>query len=149
MKITLDEGAYMPEKAHKEDAGFDLRLPSMIDCNGVSVPWGGVQIAPGGSVFIPTGVHIELPFGFAAVVMNKSGLAKNKGIETVLGLVDSGFTGNICVTLKNNGEKPVAFQPGDKISQLVVFPISTEPLVQVDHLEETERGNGGFGSTGK
>lgn len=142
MKVTLDKNAYMPEKAHKSDAGYDLFLQKQEDREGVT-------IKAGQTLVIDTGVHIQLPEGYAAVCVNKSGLSINYGIETVMGLIDSGYTGAIMVKLRNTSVKDYTFYSGDKISQLVVFPINTEKLELTDKLEDTERGNGGFGSTGR
>ena len=141
MKVTLDKGAFMPTKAHDADAGYDLYLPDREDAAPVMLP-------DGKTVVIDTGVHIALPKGYAAVCMNKSGLSVNHGIESVLGLIDSGYTGPIKVKLRNTSNKPYIFEAGNKISQLVIFPISDETLEITNELEDTERGNRGFGSTG-
>lgn len=141
MKVTLDKNALMPEKAHKSDAGYDLFLQKQEDREGVT-------IKAGQTLVIDTGVHIALPKGYAAVCMNKSGLSVNHGIESVLGLIDSGYTGAIKVKLRNTSNKPYIFDAGNKISQLVIFPISDETLELSDTLDETDRGDGGFGSTG-
>lgn len=141
MKVTLDKGAYMPTKAHDTDAGFDLYLPDREDTAPIMLP-------DGKTVVIDTGVHIALPKGYAAVCMNKSGLSVNHGIESVLGLIDSGYTGPIKVKLRNTSNKPYIFEAGNKISQLVIFPISADTFELTDTLDETDRGDGGFGSTG-
>ena len=136
MKVMLDDGAYMPNRAHTTDAGLDLF--SRED----------VIIPARGSYKFDTGVHIELPVGTAGFLKSKSGLNVNYGI-TSEGVIDVGYTGSICAKLYNNSDEPYHVEQGDKITQLVIVPIVTPELERVDTLEETERGNGGFGSTGR
>lgn len=136
MKIVLDNGAYMPEYAHSTDAGADLRSPVSV-----AVPANGSRI-------IDTGVHVEIPVGFVGMIKSKSGLNVKRNI-TSEGVIDAGYTGSICVKLYNHGLEPYTVSRGDKISQLVIMPICRAEFEQVDTLEETERGNGGFGSTGR
>lgn len=141
VKVMLDPGAKMPTRAHKTDAGLDLYstvdtvLPVLSSCTD-------------GSVRIDTGVHIEIPEGYVGFLKSKSGLNVNFGV-TSEGVIDSGYTGSIMVKLYNHGKFPVKIEKGQKISQLVLLPIITPDLEQVDSLEDTERGAGGFGSTGK
>lgn len=151
MKIKLDTGAYMPTIAHKErDAGFDFYTPTKAIVSGakgrVSID-GGLDIRLG-SVTIDTGVHVEIPKGYVGFIKSKSGLNVNHGL-TAEGVIDSGYTGSIRVKLYNHTEKPYIFERGDKIAQLVILPIITPELELVDELEQTERGDGGFGSTGR
>ena len=136
MKVKLDKGAFMPTRAHENDAGLDLYALEMK-----SVP------AKGSEIF-DTGVHIELPRGTVGMLKSKSGLNVNYGL-TSEGVIDVGYTGSICVKLYNNSIFDYTVFKGDKISQLVIMPILTPTLELVEDLEETERGNGGFGSTGK
>ena len=136
MKIVLDKGAKMPTRAHETDAGLDLYARE-------------TQIIPAmESAKFDTGVHIELPAGTVGMLKSKSGLNVNHGI-TSEGVIDAGYTGSICVKLYNHSGYDYKVHEGDKISQLVILPILTPDLELVDELEETERGNGGFGSTGK
>lgn len=136
MKVTLDEGAYMPERAHETDAGYDLRTPIRF------------VLPPGGSTTIDTGVHIQLPKGKCAIIISKSGLNVNKDI-TNTGLVDEDYTGSIRVKLYNNGFGSWEFEKGDKISQFVIMDYYAYDLELVDRLDDTERGDSGFGSTGR
>ena len=136
MKIKLDEKAIMPTRAHETDAGLDLYSPV------------SVTIEPRGAVSIDTGVHIELPINTVGMIKSKSGLNVKHGI-TSEGVIDVGYTGSMVVKLYNHSEKPYTINAGDKISQLVVMPIFTPTLEVVDELTETERGDGGFGSTGR
>lgn len=162
MKVRLDEGAFMPERAHDTDAGLDLR--SMED-----------KIVPArGSAIFDTGVHVELPKEMilyetvsareeenvklckchsfdcltAGLLVSKSGLNVNHNI-TSTGLVDVGYTGSIKVKLYNHGKEDYIVNRGDKISQLVIIPIIAPEIELVDELEETERGENGFGSSGR
>lgn len=141
VKIVLDPGAFMPTRAHKTDAGLDLYSPDDViipeRCEGL---WAGYAT-------IDTGVHIEIPAGFVGMIKSKSGLNVKHSI-TSEGVIDSGYTGSMVVKLYNHGTKAVEIKKGQKISQLVILPIITPDLEQVDSLEETERGSGGFGSTG-
>ena len=136
MKIRLDDGAYMPERAHKEDAGLDLRSPVYA------------LILPGGSAIIDTGVHVQIPYGYAGFLKSKSGLNVKHGIVSE-GVIDSGYTGGIVVKLYNHSGFAYAVHPGDKITQLVVLPVALDELELVDKLDDAERGDSGFGSTGR
>lgn len=134
--VQLDEGAYMPERAHELDAGLDLRTPV------------AAYIPPMCSVTIDTGVHIQLPPGTVGMLKSKSGLNVNFGI-TGEGVIDEGYTGSILVRLYNNSSNAYSIKMGDKISQLVILPVLRPTPVQVDKIEGGERGNNGFGSTGR
>lgn len=135
LKVKLDKGAYLPERAHDTDAGADLRTRFLF------------TLKPGEQVNIHTGVHVELPPYTAGFVMAKSGLYLKHGITTT-GLIDEGFTNEIVVGLHNHGDKPVTFQPGMKIAQLVVLPVVYTEFVYADSIEGGERGDAGYGSTG-
>ena len=134
MKVVLDTYAFEPKKAHKLDAGFDLQSPHLVIIN------------PNDLVMVDTGVHVEIPIGCVGFIKSRSSMFR-KGIMTD-GTIDCGYTGSICVMLRNLSAKPVVIDRGDKIAQLVVQPIHTTDITIVDHLEETERGNKGFGSAG-
>lgn len=134
--ITLDEGAYVPTRGHAADAGVDLY--SRIDA----------VIFPDSSGTFDTGVHMAIPEGYVGFLKSKSGLNVKHGIQSE-GVIDSGYTGSIVVKLFNHGAQAVEIKKGQKISQLVLLPIITPVLCVVDSLEATERGDGGFGSTGK
>lgn len=136
MKIKLDSGAYMPERAHDTDAGLDLRSPY------------AAVIPPYSSVAIDTGVHIEIPAMHVGMIKSKSGLNVKYNL-TSEGVIDAGYTGSICVKLYNHGQHTYAVHKGDKISQLVILPIITPELELVSSLEGSERGENGFGSTGR
>ena len=136
MKIMLDEGAKMPTRAHTWDAGLDLYAmeDGYIRCNQ--------------SRTFDTGTHIQIPEGCVGFIKSKSGLMVNHGITTD-GTIDCGYTGSIKVCLFNNGGSKYEVKAGDKIAQLVILPCVLPPLELVDSLEKTDRGEKGFGSTGR
>lgn len=136
MDIMLDDGAYMPSRGHGTDAGLDLRTPE------------AVTVPAYGSVAVDTGVHVALPHGCAGLIVSKSGLNVKHGI-TSTGLIDEGYTGSIVVKLYNNGGEDYGFEAGDKVTQLVVIPVVRGPLDRVSAFNATERGDNGFGSTGR
>ena len=152
MKIMLDDGAKMPTRAHEFDAGLDLYAPKTVSVHGCkySAPiynhgYGMVSI---GQRVIDTGVHVEIPEGYVGFIKSKSGLMVNHGLLTD-GTIDSHYTGSIKVKLFNTSPKDYKINAGDKIAQLVIVPCLLPVLEIVDHLEETDRGDGGFGSTGR
>ena len=136
MNIVLDEGAKKPTRAHDTDAGLDLysREEKII--------------RPHSSETISTGVHVQLPSGTAGILMSKSGLNVRYNI-TSTGLIDEGYTGEILVKLYNHGDRYFDVHKGDKISQLVITPVLYEEVNVVKTLNESDRGNSGFGSTGR
>lgn len=134
-KVILDKGAYLPIRAHKTDAGFDLFARE----NGI--------VPARGSFTIDTGVHMEIPSGMVGFVKSRSGLHIRHGIFAT-GVIDSGYTGSIRVKLNNLENKDYSFSCGDKIAQLVILPIFTPEIEVVGELKKTERGSKGFGSTG-
>ena len=136
MKITLDEGAFMPDCAHPTDAGLDIRAMR-----------NGLVRARHSTVF-RTGVHIQLPQGTAGLFVSKSGLMMHHDI-TATGLVDEGYDGEIMVKLFNHGNDDYMVKAGDKIGQLVIMPVLYEPVQVVNSIEGGERGSNGFGSTGR
>lgn len=138
MKVKIDVGAWVPTRAHETDAGLDLKAMEG-------------QIVPAKeSATFRTGVHIQLPRGTAGILLPRSGLKFNHGIISLSGVIDEGYTGEIKVMLHNLSGYDYEVKAGDKISQLVIVPVRYEPIEIVDSLEETtERGNSGFGSTGR
>ena len=143
LKVYLEEGAKMPSRAHGTDAGLDIFAPKSI------------ILYAGNSVEVDTGVHIEIPQGYCGLLKSKSGLNLKHGI-TGEGVIDHGYTGSIRVKLYNNSkdEKMHYFEKGDKLIQLLIVPIETPDLQLVETVqelygEETDRGDNGFGSSGK
>ena len=136
MRIKLDEGAYAPTRAHETDAGLDLYSRE------------NKILHAGKCASFDTGVHIELPKGCCALLVSKSGLNVRYDI-TSTGLIDEGYSGSITVKLYNHGEKETLISKGDKISQLVILPVRYEPVEIVEEIRAGERGDAGFGSTGR
>lgn len=137
MKIKLEPWAQMPSRGHAADAGLDLRAPY------------AVTVPARGSVEIDTGVHIEIPHGLVGFLKSKSGLNVKFNIVGE-GVIDAEYTGTIVAKLYNHGDHPVDFKEGDKIIQIVFLPVYIPHKFQiVDEFEPTERGDGGFGSTGR
>lgn len=136
MNVMLDEGAYMPQRAHEYDAGYDIFSP-IRQC-----------IWRHSSEVIDTGVHVEIPKGYVGMLKSKSGLNVKYSI-TGEGVIDSGYTGSIVAKLYNDSFQNYMIEKGDKIIQLVILPIITPELELVDSFAETERGANGFGSTGR
>lgn len=137
MIFKLDEGAYKPERAHAQDAGIDIKSRETM------------RVRAHGSAVFHTGVHVQLPEGTAGLLVSKSGLHVRHDI-TSTGLIDSGYSGEITVKLINSGEEDYLVQKGDKISQLVIFPIWIDPIIEVaDEIKGGERGENGFGSSGR
>ena len=136
MKVKLDDFAFIPERAHNTDAGLDLKSPICI------------EIPARSSAVIDTGVHVDLPIGTVGFLKSKSGLNVNHDI-TSDGVIDVGYTGSIKVKLYNHGIIPYQVLRGDKITQLVVVECQFPDVEIVEELDGTERGNKGFGSTGR
>lgn len=138
MRIKLDNGAIVPLRAHPTDAGLDLYAPMTIE---------RTIIPSGCSDMIDTGVHVELPKGHVGFVMTRSGM--NKKDLHCEGVIDEDYRGSIGVRIYNGGDNYYAVSPGDKIAQLVVVPCWLGSCEVAQELTETDRGENGFGSTGK
>lgn len=137
MNIYVEKGAYAPNRAHKTDAGLDIRSRETR------------LVKAHSSALFHTGLHVQLPHGTAGLLVSKSGLNVNHGI-TSTGLIDEGYTGEIMVKLYNHSETDYLVHVGDKISQLVIIPVLYEDINFKNFLNEnTERGDKGFGSSGK
>ena len=137
----LKENAIMPTYGSAEAAGADLYA-----C--LEAP---VTIRPGESVFVPTGLSMELPRGYAGLIYARSGLACKRGLAPAnkVGVVDSDYRGEFMIVLHNHGSNVQTIEHGERIAQLVVTPVFTPGFVEVAELTDTERASGGFGSTGK
>ena len=137
----LREQAQMPTYGSLDAAGADLYA-----C--LDMP---IVIAPGASAFVPTGLAMEIPKGFAGLIYARSGLACKRGLAPAnkVGVVDSDYRGEFMVVLHNHGAEAQTIEHGERIAQLVVTPVFTPGFVEVDDLTDTVRAGGGFGSTGK
>ena len=130
--------AVLPAYAHPSDAGMDLRSVDEL------------VIPPGKRALVHTGLVMLLPPAYEAQVRPRSGLALKAGVSVLNtpGTIDSGYRGEVGVILINLGEEPFAVRKGDKIAQLVIAPVTQPQVVETDVVDETDRGAGGFGSTG-
>lgn len=137
--VRLDGELPVPTNAHIGDAAVDLH--SRVD----------VTLAPAERAAVPTGIAVAIPEGFAGLVLPRSGHARRHGIGVVNGpgLIDSGYRGEITVLLINHGAEEVSFSRGERVAQLTIVPVPVLEWTEVDSLEDTQRGSGGFGSTGK
>jgi dUTP pyrophosphatase len=136
----LRPGAATPRYMSAEAAGMDLS----------SAADGPVRVDPGARVGVPTGLALEIPAGFEGQVRPRSGLAIRHGVTVVNapGTIDSDYRGEIVVLLVNLGAEPYTIAPGDRVAQLVIAPVTRCVLEEVAELDETGRGDGGFGHTG-
>jgi dUTP pyrophosphatase len=132
---VTDEGR-LPEYATVGAAGADLRAS------------GALEIPPGGRAAVPTGLRVQIPLGHVGLVWPRSGLAVRHGIDTLAGVIDSDYRGEVRVVLVNHGPEPFRVAPGDRVAQLLLQRVEPAAFVAVPELEETDRGGGGFGSTG-
>ena len=136
----LSAAARPPAQAHEGDAGYDLHAAE------------AVTIGPGERASVATGIAVAIPAGQAGLVVPRSGLAARHGISVVNapGLIDAGYRGELRVLLLNTDRsEPFSVEPGDRIAQLVLVDVETPELEEVAELDETARGAGGFGSTGR
>lgn len=110
-----------------------------------------IIISPGMTAFVPTGLSMELPKGTAGLIYARSGLACKRGLAPAnkVGVIDSDYRGEFIVALFNHSNKPQSILPGERIAQLVITPVLTPGFAEVEELSDTDRGSGGFGSTGK
>ncbi|MGI6256052.1 MAG: dUTP diphosphatase [Acutalibacter sp.] len=137
----LREGAVLPQRQTEGAAGYDLR--ACVE--------GPVTLQPGEGYQFPTGLAAEIPQGYAGMVFCRSGLGVKHGISlpNCVGVIDSDYRGELVVPLRNFGDEAYTIQPGERIAQLVIMPVLLPEIVEVDQLSQTDRGQGGFGSTGR
>ena len=137
----LKNGAIMPTYGSADAAGADLY--ACLDAP--------VTILPGQTVFIPTGLAMEIPKGFAGLIYARSGLACKRGLAPAnkVGVVDSDYRGEFMIVLHNHSAEAQTIANGERIAQLVITPVFTPGFTEVDALNDTVRSGGGFGSTGK
>ena len=137
----LRQGAMLPTFGSQEAAGADLY--ACLEA--------AVTIQPGETAFIPTGLAMELPRGYVGLIYARSGLACKRGLAPAnkVGVIDSDYRGEFMIALHNHGAESRRVANGDRIAQLVVTPVIQPVYFEADTLDETDRGTGGFGSTGK
>lgn len=141
IKIVMKEGCedLFPAKAHADDAAFDLRSAADL------------ELTPGTSTLVPTGIFMELPVGYEAQVRPRSGLAlkHNLTLTNSPGTIDAGYRGEVGVIMFNHNATAFPVKRGDRIAQMVIAKLPEVELVLSDDLSESGRGSGGFGSTGR
>jgi dUTP pyrophosphatase len=133
----LHPDAQIPHYAHDADAGFDLFTVEPF------------ELEPGERKSVPLGISIEIPEGYVGLIWDKSGLSHKYGIKSFGGVVDAGYRGEIHAGIMNLSDKFFSFGKGHKIAQMLIQKIERASFVEVDDLSQTDRGNGGFGSSGK
>ena len=132
----LVPNAKLPMYATLYDAGMDLYSSKTI------------ILSPGQRVIVPTGIAVGIPKGYVGLIWDKSGIAFSSGLKTLGGVIDSGYRGEIGVIIHNLSLDEYTIQEGKKIAQMLVQKIEQKEIIEVDSLDETDRGDGGFGSTG-
>jgi len=136
LEIRVEGPGALPEYATEGAAGADLRAAE------------SVTLPAGGRAAVATGVSVEIPAGYVGLVWPRSGLAVRHGIDTLAGVIDIDYRGEVKVVLVNHGPEPWAVAPGDRIAQLVFMPVARTRFRIVEEFEQSERGVGGFGHTG-
>ena len=131
----LNSEAKLPSYGHSGDAGLDLY--SAVDH----------VLAPASVFAVPTGIKMAIPRGYVGLVWDKSGISL-KGVHRLAGVVDAGYRGEIQVVMVNLGREPFEIKPGMKIAQMLIQPVVSVSVIETDELDDTSRGEGGFGSTG-
>ncbi len=132
----LDPEAKIPTSPYKGDAGMDIFSVEELD------------LVPGENRAVKTGLRLAIPEGYAGFVWDKSGLALKNQLKTMAGVIDSNYRGEFMIVLFNLGKESYHIQKGSKIAQLIVAPIATPEIEEAEIADETERGEGGFGSSG-
>ncbi len=136
MIIPVTGSGTLPRRSSVHAAGADLVAAAEI------------TLAPGERAAVPTGLHLAIPEGYVGLVWPRSGLALRQGIDTMAGVIDSDYRGEVKVVLINHGESAFTIKSGDRIAQLLVQPVLPVEYVRVEALPASDRGENGFGSTG-
>jgi len=137
VRVKVDAGGSLPEYSSEGAAGADLRASERT------------TIPPGGRAAVATALRLQIPPGHVGLVWPRSGLAVRHGIDTLAGVIDSDYRGEVRVVLVNHGEEPFHVGAGDRIAQLLVQRVERAILLPADELDASGRGSGGFGSTGR
>lgn len=146
----LSETAHLPEKAHEDDGGFDIYADMPTSTLYGTCEAGVVEIPPHCTAKIPTGIATEIPHGYYAAIHARSGMATKRNLRPAQGvsIIDAGYRGEWIVPLHNDGTTTQYVRHGERIAQFTILPVPVVNLLEADELNETSRGNGGFGSTG-
>ena len=134
----LSKDAKVPTKAHSSDAGWDIYASDLAQ-----------PVYPHKRRLISTDISIAIPDGYCGLIWPRSGLSVKKGIDVLAGVIDSGYRGEIKVCLLNTSDQIVHIHPGDRIAQLIIQKVEDVKFLEVDNLDDTDRGEGGFGSSGE
>ena len=137
IQISLSDGARLPKAMRGGDAAFDLAANE------------SVTVLPNTQQLVSSGVHMAIPFGYVGLIWDRSGLAAKSQITTMGGVIDSNYRGEIKVILRNFSDSPFIVSLGDRIAQMIIQKHEAVTFVEVDSLDETNRGSSGFGSSGK
>lgn len=132
----LSKNATLPNYAHPGDAGMDVYAAREV------------KIQPGLREVIPTGIAMEIPEGYVGLVWDKSGRAVKDGLKVMAGVIDAGYRGEVGIVLLNVSEDDITIAAGEKIAQILIQPVISPTLVEVEELSDAQRGENGFGSTG-
>ena len=132
----LSATAILPQYAFPHDAGMDLYACEKA------------VIAPQERTLIATGIAMAIPIGYVGLIWDKSGIATKHGLKTMAGVIDSGYRGEVKILIHNLSDKPYTVEAGTKIAQMLIQPVEQKKIVEVEELDETTRGEDGFGSTG-
>jgi dUTP pyrophosphatase len=145
VSLTLEPGASLPEYKTGGSAGADLRAYLKESHDGT------ILLEPGRRALVPTGIRLQLPAGYEGQVRSRSGLALEHGVVCLNspGTIDADYRGEVRVILANLGDEPFVISDGDRIAQLIVAPVSHASFSRAASLGDTQRGAGGFGSTGR
>lgn len=133
----IHRDAKIPSYANPGDAGMDIYAAEVV------------TVKPGESSKIKTGISVEIPDGYVGLCWDKSGLSMNHGIKVLAGVIDSGFRGELVLAVHNLGKEEYTFQIGDKVMQMLLQPVLHCAIEVTDSLSSSERGENGFGSSGK
>ncbi len=133
----LHPDAKLPSFAHSTDAGMDLYCVEKI------------TLKPGERAQVKTGIALSVPLGYVGLIWDKSGISHKRGLKTLGGVIDHGYTGEVFVGIYNTDTDPQVFEVGDKVAQILIQKFDHPEIVEVDSLQESERGARGIGSTGK
>lgn len=136
LEVKVAGAGALPEYASEGCAGADLRASETV------------TLAPGERAAVPTGVRVAIPAGHVGLIWPRSGLAVRHGLDTLAGVIDSDYRGEVRVALINHGDAPVTLAPGERVAQLLIQPVVRARFTRAADLDETARGEGGFGSTG-
>lgn len=133
----IRDGIKLPTYANPGDAGMDVYTPESF------------TLEPGERKFVPVGFGLQIPEGYVLLAWGKSSLAAKAGIDTIGGVIDSGYRGEIFIGLVNLSDIQYHFEAGDKIAQLLLQQVTCPEIIEVEDLESSDRGEAGFGSTGR